>query len=421
MSYWVQAGLAILGFLGILLWAFVVPYSLLLGSFLRHGQHHTGRRPGKIRIIAQKHLSRLTVALTDFQKAQCFFMLATNVAAQVVVRKGTLDPQSLQQLYSTYVFMKLIAVSGYLPVTFTLFTLHLVGMLSWYLVVLSCLSITLSIATLATVGTFTPTQAESNSLREIASKGGPQECGGAQPGVYCFEALGVRSELNTSGIDHAAYSMLGYCLTVACYILVVKAELWRRSPIRSFLQSTSSRYTFCVGRISTGGSWIIRYPPTRQFLKRICQLICSYWNYASLQLASYCNSTRFPRAHLCARSCFEMFHRVERNRTYTAFLDTTVDTWCRIRQHAGTMDYSIIRKMLFLTVANIIISSLYLRFFTIFLGNLAWFARNDVYNKKWNFGQVVAIAVWATPICEYIHLELSKFFESACQRTLTNL
>ncbi|KAL8921542.1 MAG: hypothetical protein Q9208_005696 [Pyrenodesmia sp. 3 TL-2023] len=41
-----------------------------------------------------------------------------------------------------------------------------------------------------------------------------------------------------------------------------------------------------------------------------------------------------------------------------------------------------------------------------FLKYLAWFSQNNVYNKTWNFGQVVAITVWAPPIVEYIHLEI---------------
>ncbi|KAL8936890.1 MAG: hypothetical protein Q9216_004692 [Gyalolechia sp. 2 TL-2023] len=41
-----------------------------------------------------------------------------------------------------------------------------------------------------------------------------------------------------------------------------------------------------------------------------------------------------------------------------------------------------------------------------FLRDLAWFAENDVYSKTWNFGQIVAITVWAPPVCEFIHLEI---------------
>ncbi|KAI4251856.1 MAG: hypothetical protein L6R42_008209 [Xanthoria sp. 1 TBL-2021] len=41
-----------------------------------------------------------------------------------------------------------------------------------------------------------------------------------------------------------------------------------------------------------------------------------------------------------------------------------------------------------------------------YLHDLAWFAKNDVYGNTWNFGQVSAITVWVPPIVEYIHLEM---------------
>ncbi len=48
----------------------------------------------------------LTTAVVDFQKAQCFFMLATNIAGLVTPMRGGLQPQSFQQIYNTYIFIK---------------------------------------------------------------------------------------------------------------------------------------------------------------------------------------------------------------------------------------------------------------------------------------------------------------------------
>lgn len=59
-------------------------------------------------------------------------MMATNIAGFVVEKKGGLDPDSLQELYETYIFIKVIAVGGYLPITFTLLNLHMIKELSWY-------------------------------------------------------------------------------------------------------------------------------------------------------------------------------------------------------------------------------------------------------------------------------------------------
>ena len=37
--------------------------------------------------------------------------------------------------------------------------------------------------------------------------------------------------------------------------------------------------------------------------------------------------------------------------------------------------------------------------------DLAWFASRNVYNNTWNFGQIVAITIWAPVVAEWAHLE----------------
>ena len=50
---------------------------------------------------------------------------------------------------------------------------------------------------------------------------------------------------------------------------------------------------------------------------------------------------------------------------------------------------------------------LYIWWFRSFFIDLAWFA-DLVDHHSWGFGQIVAITVWAGPLCEYIHLELRE-------------
>ena len=52
---------------------------------------------------------------------------------------------------------------------------------------------------------------------------------------------------------------------------------------------------------------------------------------------------------------------------------------------------------------------LYIYWFAVFIKDLEWFAYNGVAVDSWSFGQVVAITVWAEPLCEYFHLELREF------------
>lgn len=51
--------------------------------------------------------------------------------------------------------------------------------------------------------------------------------------------------------------------------------------------------------------------------------------------------------------------------------------------------------------------ALYIWLFTTFFIDLAWFS-GLVDQHSWGFGQIVAITVWAGPLCEYIHLELRE-------------
>lgn len=57
-------------------------------------------------------------------------MMAMNIAALVDKHRGCFDPKSLQQLYNNKILIRSISPSGYLPITLTLFELHIVGIIS---------------------------------------------------------------------------------------------------------------------------------------------------------------------------------------------------------------------------------------------------------------------------------------------------
>ena len=80
--------------------------------------------------IKSNRLPSVIAFMTEFQKAQCLFMMAIEIAALVYKYKGDLDSITLQQLYNNYILIKSISISGYLPVTLTLFGLHIVEMVS---------------------------------------------------------------------------------------------------------------------------------------------------------------------------------------------------------------------------------------------------------------------------------------------------
>lgn len=140
-------------------------------------------------------------------------MMAINVAALVNRNSGGFQPNSLQQLYNTYVLIKSISISGYLPVTFTLFTLHLVDVVSWYLLVLSIVTVAVSIATLFVIGSFSPSQDDMVYLSQQALISGRSSCGTHNLAVYCFSPGGGANGDSTDPAS-GAYSMLAFCLVV---------------------------------------------------------------------------------------------------------------------------------------------------------------------------------------------------------------
>ena len=78
------------------------------------------------------------------------------------------------------------------------------------------------------------------------------------------------------------------------------------------------------------------------------------------------------------------------------------------KAHLSTLDWPLTLISAVLFSLYIIFFSLYMHWFQIFIQDLAWFAYNGVDSKTWSFGQIVAISVWAEPLCEYFHLELRK-------------
>lgn len=158
----------------------------------------------------------LTTALVKFQKAQCFFMLATNIAGLVVQKKGGLQPQSLQQVYNTNSFIKVIAIGGFLPITFTLFTLHMIHKLSWYLLILSIAIIGVAIASLVT---HKPSSSDLDHIIDIASKGGPATCASKNLAALCYDNghLGSVSSLDSNDGENATFI---FCLVTTVILIV---------------------------------------------------------------------------------------------------------------------------------------------------------------------------------------------------------
>ena len=193
-----------------------------LNERLRYGIASAKKRKKGLGERRREHPEALTSALVEFQKAQCFFMLATNIAGIKVQDEGGLDPTSLQQLYNTYIFIKSIAIGGYLPITFTLFTLHMLDKLSWYLLVLSASSIGVAIATLTMKGTFNPNLEDLKSISELYnSTTGPTSCGSHTITAQCYSAIPYDySAFNEINTGDGADAILIFCLVTFAILIL---------------------------------------------------------------------------------------------------------------------------------------------------------------------------------------------------------
>lgn len=340
-------------------------------------------------------------------------MLATNIAALVVVRKGGLDAQSLQQIYNSWIFLKVIAINGFLPITFTLANLYIVGMLSWYLILMSTLSVALSIATFAVVGRFDPSESEMGRLATIATVGGPVECDYRQPGVYCYKPIGDNTssayyyysapDQRSSSVDSHAYSILGFCLVVMVLLLG---------------HMSKSRYLALTGFVRRGAS-----SRSHAFVHGLSEFLQNFGHHHLITLLT-------SRTKQAARTCWKHIQRFpalyrkisslrrleywitaqgtkfRNSKAWQTYAYRSARIWHDVQERARTIRWKHSVQVAFKSGVFILFSSLYLRFFTMFLRDLAWFAKNNVYSDTWNFGQIVAITVWAPPIVEFIHLEI---------------
>lgn len=226
-----QMGLALLAFV------FTIPWSSIFEGFRTGFVKCLDALSSQRRSSLEKHQSQalnapknnrkypeaLTTALVDFQKAQCFFMLATNIASLIVEHSGGLAPESLQQLYNTYIFIKVIAIGGYLPITFTLLNLHMIKHLSWYILSLSIITVAIATTTLTLKNTaFIPTANDFGKITAAASQGGPASCASQNLAPWCYNPRkdGNYFGFNSTSSGDGANDILVFCLVTLAIIVI---------------------------------------------------------------------------------------------------------------------------------------------------------------------------------------------------------
>ena len=339
--------------------------------------HHGAEWKSKLYPFAENRLASLKAGLVELHKSQCFFTIALNIAAIKIFKRGGLDPQTLEQIYDNWLFVQNIAISGYLPITFTLLNLNLLHKISWYLVFLSCVSIALSIGTIGVLGgNFRPTPKDLAKLQDVFNKPGPAECQFKQPSAYCYVDTYAAS-LTDSDQFPITWEILIFCLIVFAILIL---DEFRKNPLRlppfakSMWQKTESMRKMIGKRVS--------------FL-RIGTLCRSAWH-----TATSCIPTRLRGRRNLSRSV-PFLAAILRLGRWTHDLAARTISSRRVQKASKIVMYCAI-------------IALYGYFFGIYLTNLRVFATRQAYSDRWSFGQVVALLVWVPPICEYVNTEIGE-------------
>ncbi|KAL8827697.1 MAG: hypothetical protein Q9170_006914, partial [Blastenia crenularia] len=213
-SYWMQNGIALVAFALLRLFDFWVYYATFLlfccvsGSAKAKGKAEKARQMG-----LRYRVPNLISALFEFQKAQCFFMIAVQAAAIIIVQGGGFQAKNLQQLSNSYSAITLIAICGYLPVVFTLLNLHGAGKSSWYIIALSTTTVMVSGVTAFLTRKFKPSPNDLRCLRNIP--GSWTSCGGKNPTTFCMGPHTVDPFDYVGGAKH----IFIFCIVILVFIM----------------------------------------------------------------------------------------------------------------------------------------------------------------------------------------------------------
>lgn len=150
-----------------------------LGGILTKAQHLQEN------LKKSQQQAALLEAMVEFQKAQCFFMLAIQIAALLALssNQNYFDATTYNELLSNANLLNSIAVSGFLPTVQVLWYLHVSGMRSWYVTVLSISTLAVSAATLFCAQRCALTQVINDNAAPTLDK-----CGGISPTKFCYDS-----------------------------------------------------------------------------------------------------------------------------------------------------------------------------------------------------------------------------------------
>lgn len=211
VSYLIQTVIALIGLCGLSTLAFLVWY--------RKRRGHSTPSDGSIGKGAfwkrplREHWAIGSSVLSEFHKAQCYFAIALQIAALIL-----LTSQERQVTFTSINLVLLVGLDGVLPVVATLYTLMTFGEKAWYTVSLSLVSIIFSSYTGLYVSTrllgFGPGVIDTGTTSQYSPT-----CGNNGPEAIC---LGFPNEEGDNG--GAAAATAG--ITIVMDIVAAGLLIW---------------------------------------------------------------------------------------------------------------------------------------------------------------------------------------------------
>jgi len=195
--------------------------------------------------------------MVDFQKAQCFFVLALEIATLNIVTKpekmaATFGSFLLPFLSIQYDLMSAVSMGGMVPVTFTLLTIHIADRRSWFLLFLTSLTVVVSTTTyILLLQRGSDTKAGSQIYV-------PLTCGTGDPTQYCASDF---SELKkpTFWKSPGATSMVISVITLVVLVIDHFAHIFQPSWFKL--------------RRKTDDPWALSFGPLTPHDRRVNQTI----------------------------------------------------------------------------------------------------------------------------------------------------
>lgn len=243
-----QNGIALVSFALLRLFDFWIYYFAFALHCWNRGVKGAQARAERVREVSLRYrVPNLISALVEFQKAQCFFMIAVQVAATIVARMGGFQAESLQQLSNSYGAITLVAVCGYLPVVMTLLNLHGAGKNSWYIMALSITTVVTAGVTAFTTRRFNPSPSDLGYLHNVT--GHWASCGNRNPTTWCLNPPTVDPFNYPGGAKHTFI----FCVIVLAFLFLDKCRIIHlvRSKVQDFRDVRAADPKFSKQRTAT--------------------------------------------------------------------------------------------------------------------------------------------------------------------------